>query len=104
MLKTCRFSFIILVVLAFTPGLCFADTIDGSGPFDDLFIEILEILEGSVLTAALIFSVVGFGISLALFPHDRETIKRATVIVVGLMIAVKGAGFIAGVFGLSFLI
>ena len=104
LVRNCPFSFIILVVLAFAPGLCFAETIDGSGPFDDLLIEILEVLEGTVLTAALIISIVGFGVSLALFPNNRETIERGARIVLGLMIAAKGAGFIAGALGLSFLI
>ncbi len=104
LVRHCRVSFIIIVVLAFAPELCFADTIDGSGDFDDLLIEILEILEGSVLTAALIISVIGFGMSIAMFPNNRETIERGARIVLGLMIAAKGAGFIAGALGLSCLI
>ena len=102
--RHCRFSFIILVVVAFAPEFCFADTIDGSGPMDDLLIEIIGILEGSVLTAALIISVVFFGVSIALFPNNRETIERGARIVLGLMIAAKGAGFISGALGLSFII
>jgi len=102
--KKCLIIFIILVVLSFVPEFCFADTIDGSGPFDDLLIEILEILEGPVLTAALIISVIGFGISIAMFPNNRETIERGARIVLGLMIAAKGAGFIANALGLACLI
>ena len=102
--KNRRIFFIVLVALSFVPELCFADTIAGPGDFDDLLIEIIEILEGSVLTAVLIISVVGFGISIAMFPNNRETIERGARIVLGLMIAAKGTGFIANALGLACLI
>ena len=99
------FAILMLMVLFLAfPELCFAGKIDGGKSFDDLLIAILEILEGSVLTATLVFSVVGFGISIALFPHNRETVERAARIVLGLIIAAKGAGVVSSALGLSFLI
>lgn len=96
--------FLIVTLGMLFPEWCFAASLSGTGPFDDLLISILEILEGSLLTATLVVSVVGFGISYALFHHNRETMERATRIVLGLIIAVQGTGVVAGALNLSFLI
>jgi len=95
---------LLVTIYVLLPVICWAETLDGSGEFDSLFLAILDLLNGPILTAALVFSVVGFGISIALFPHNRETIEKGARIVLGLIIAAKGAGFVAGALGLSFLI
>lgn len=94
--------FLIALYILF-PAFCWAETLDG-GEFDALLLAVLDVLNGSILTAALVFSVVGFGISIALFPHNRETIEKGARIVLGLIIAAKGAGFVANALGLSWLI
>jgi type IV secretory pathway VirB2 component (pilin) len=86
------------------PALCLADKIDGGGEFDALLIAIIDLLNGPILTTALVFSIVGWGISLALFEQRRELLEKGGRIVIGLIIAAKGAGFVAGVLDLSFLV
>ena len=99
---TVIFCFLSLTLIF--PELCLAETLDGGGEFDALLLEILDLLNDSILTAALVFAVVGFGISMALFPQNRETIERGARVVIGLIIAAKGSGFVADALGLSFLI
>jgi len=96
------FCFLFLTLIF--PELCCAETLDGGGDFDALLLAVLDLLNGSILTAALVFSIVGFGISIALFPHNRETIEKGARVVLGLIIAAKGAGFVANALGLSWLI
>lgn len=86
------------------PAICLAETLDGDGKFDALLIAIIDVLNGPILTTALIFSVVGWGISLALFEQRRELLEKGGRVVIGLIIAAKGAGFVADALDLSFLI
>lgn len=98
---------IVPVLVAFhvmLPALCLAETLDGSHEFDALLIAIIDVLNGPILTTALIFSVVGWGISLALFEQRRELLEKGGRVVIGLIIAAKGAGFVAEALDLSFLI
>jgi type IV secretory pathway VirB2 component (pilin) len=99
--------YIVIVLVAFYamhPAICLADKIDGNHAFDPLLIAILDVLQGSILTAVLIVSVVAWGISLALFEQRRELLEKGGRIVIGLIIAAKGAGFVADALNLSFLI
>lgn len=86
------------------PAICLAETLDGSHEFDALLIAIIDVLNGPILTTALVFSIVGWGISLALFEQRRELMEKGGRVVTGLIIAAKGAGFVANALDLSFLI
>ncbi len=105
MIKNRFYTIMALVALyVLFPVLSWAETIDGGGEFDSLLLAILDLLNGPILTSALVISVVGFGITIALFPSNRETIERGARVVLGLLIAAKGAGFVANALGLSCLI
>ncbi len=103
--KHCVLIRVIVTVLFFAcPAMGIAETIDGNGDFDALLIEILDVLESSVLTFAAVGSIIVYGCGLAFFPNNHDTFQRGARIILGLIIAAKGAGFVTSALGLSFLI